>query len=140
MNRSGRIRLLAAVLVLASCTADDGSGDPPPSELSTYETISDLRTAIVDDGFDCELEYEGLEDEGRILSICVIRDEQALLTIWTDQTAHDEFVRDAAGPTVAYGENWSIDLDSAATATAVAETIGGRTGSDGATAETSGGD
>lgn len=98
-------------------------------DLPEYATIAELRDAIVAGGLTCELEYEGLEDGDKVVSICVIGGEQALLSIWNDPEALAEFATsDAVTPQVVYGANWTIDLGTAPTAGLVAATLQGRTG------------
>lgn len=130
-----------ALLVLSACGGDDtgassGSGAdtgttvPSGEELSSYETVTDLNDALAAGGIECELEYEGLVDEIRELSQCTIDGGQAILTIWYDDALLAEFLapEGAEAPAaVAYGENWTVELTDAGTATTVAEAAGGTT-------------
>jgi hypothetical protein len=105
------------------------AGDPSgtPTDLSSYDDIGALHQELVDQGIACGLEYSGLRDEGREVSICVIVGEQALLTVWDDPNLVTEFAdSDAAGSgDVAHGENWTVDVDSPETAQLVADALGG---------------
>lgn len=127
--------VVAAVLVAGACGSDDeggegaGSGDAAttPTDLTSFDDIAALHQRLVDEGIECGLEYEGLRDDGREVSICVIDGEQALLTVWDDPALVREFAASeaAAGGEVAYGANWTVDLDSRETAARVAEALGG---------------
>lgn len=98
-------------------------------DLPTFDTITALRDEIVASGFTCELEYEGLEDGDKIVSICVIGGEQALLTIWNDPEVLEEFATsDAVTNLVVYGQNWTIDLTTPTLAGTVAGALNARTG------------
>jgi hypothetical protein len=133
---------LVAVLALGTgaCSSDDDpeSTDDPTStpstpstdadaELTSYDSIDDLHQQLVDEGIACGLEYSGLRDEGREVSICVIAGEQALLTIWDDPALVTEFADSEAADSgdVAYGANWTVDVDSPETADLVATALGG---------------
>ena len=96
---------------------------------STYGTIADLHTAIVDGGFECTLEYPGLKDDvtANEVSICTIEDEPRYLTIWGDPADLTDFASSSDGSTgtVALGANWSISVTSADLAGRLAEALGG---------------
>lgn len=129
-----------ALLTLSACGGDDSGGTTDPdsatptsaaeAELTSYETVSDLNDALAAGGIQCELEYEGLVDEIRELSQCTIDGGQAILTIWYDDALLNEFLApEGAEPpaAVAYGEDWTVELTDAATASTVAEAAGGTT-------------
>lgn len=108
--------------------AETGSPSAAVGGLSRYSDIPALRDELVASGLACDLEYEGLEDPDRIVSICVIDDEEALLTIWKDPAMLGEFLDSgSAPPTMAYGTNWSVELDSTQVAESVAEALDGAT-------------
>jgi hypothetical protein len=112
-------------------TGGSEATSPSPSldDLPEFATVADLRDALVAGGLTCELEYEGLEDGDKVVSICVIAGEQALLSIWNDPGALAEFTgSDAVTPQVVYGANWTIDLSTPQTAALVAAALAGRTG------------
>lgn len=117
----------AALVVLAGCGDDATTTAAGTGDLSSYDDIDELHEQLVDAGIECGLEYEGLRDDGREVSICVIEGEQALLTVWDDPALVAEFAESeaAAGGEVAYGENWTVDLDSNETAQLVADALGG---------------
>ncbi|MBK9178109.1 MAG: hypothetical protein IPM45_00815 [Acidimicrobiales bacterium] len=135
--------LLAAALVFAACGGDDddggsagtaaegttstdggASGGADLSGLTTYATIAEMRDALVADGIACELEYEGLRDAEKEVSICTIEGEFAQLTVWLDPSIVEDLVGASDG-TLAVGANWTVDVDTAATAETVAEALGG---------------
>jgi hypothetical protein len=102
-------------------------GIEPSAELTSYDSIAALHAELVANDVACGLEYEGLRDAGKEVSICVIEGEQALLTIWDDPSLVDEFVDSevAADGNVAAGANWTVDVDSPAVAQTVAGALGG---------------
>lgn len=107
----------------------DGSELPSLDDLSAYDTLQDIADELDAVGIVCELEYEGLEDDDKIVSLCTIEGGQATLTIWKDPDGVAELVgADAATELTVYGQNWTIDLRDAAVATTVAEALGGATG------------
>lgn len=104
-------------------TADDG-GDAAGERA---DTVADLAGQLggVADG--CALEYEGLTDDQREVSICTLGSDIAELSVWTDENALDALIADTDGsgdPLVA-GPNWSIDVVDPALADEVAEATGG---------------
>ena len=137
---------LATLLALgAGCGTDDGdstttTAPPDPtaepsdntadvSSLESYRDLAALQEAIVGSGRTCELEYEGLEDSDKTLSICVIGDEQATLTIWNDPSDVEALVgADLGLELVAYGANWTIDVATPENAQALAVALGGAAG------------
>ncbi len=111
-------------------TSSGGGGAVDPASLESYDDLEALRTAIADAGWTCELEYEGLEEADKTLSICVIDGEQATLTIWRDTADITALVGAELGlELVAYGSNWTIDVASADRARALANALGGASGS-----------
>lgn len=121
----------AAVGGACSDDADDPSpvtGGAPTSERTTYDDVAELATALDAGGLDCPLEYEGLTDSGKELSLCTISGEQATITIWFDPARVDAFLAgvDASGPgATAVGANWTVDVVSVELATDIAEVLGG---------------
>ena len=113
-----------ALLLLGAACGDDGGGEdsgddtsPDTSEaqadLSSYDTVADLKDALSAEGIECTLEYEGLVDEDKEISQCTIEGSQAFLTIWFDTAFVQEIVapEGVEPPTaVAYGENWTVEL------------------------------
>ena len=146
MNRSVAAVGLATLLGLgAGCGTDDGDSattTAPPdataepsddavdlSSLESYDDLAALQEAIIGAGRTCELEYEGLEDSDKTLSICVIEGEQATLTIWNDSADVEALVgADLDLELVAYGANWTIDVATPENAQAVAVALGGASG------------
>jgi hypothetical protein len=105
----------------------DGGTTAPDADLTSYDDITALHAELVANGVACGLEYEGLRDAGKEVSICVIEGEQALLTIWDDPSLVAEFVDSevAADGNVAAGANWTVDVDSPEVAQTVADALGG---------------
>jgi hypothetical protein len=149
MNRWTVVRtLLGVVVCLAAvgCTADDGTSSGSATsvpadqasssvavervdDLPTFDTLDDLVAALGDEGFACALEYDGLEDEEKVLSLCTIEEDQAQLIIWKDPGYVGEFVASGGATELnVYGANWTIAFSDPATATAVADALGARTG------------
>ena len=131
-----------ALLALSACSGDDGGSTEDPdgttpsteaeaeTELSSYATISDLNEDLAVGGIECALDYEGLVDEVRELSQCTIDGGLAILTIWYDDGLMNDFLApEGAEPpvAVAYGEDWTVELNDPATAATVAEAAGGTT-------------
>ncbi|MGK2929709.1 MAG: hypothetical protein ACSLFO_09055 [Acidimicrobiales bacterium] len=145
-------RLLLALLavtslVAAGCgddddTADTGAGTTGPADATTdattgdededaagdrVETVTDLAGQLdgVADG--CALEYEGLTDDQREVSICTLGSDIAELSVWTDETALEGMIADTdgSGDPLVSGPNWSIDVVDPALADEVAEATGG---------------
>lgn len=141
----GALGLAALVVFGAACGGDDGDTTPTttpsgsttaPSDgatgvasLDSYDDLAALQEAIVGAGWTCELEYEGLDDADKTLSICVIDAEQATLTIWNDPTDIEALVgADLGLELVAYGANWTIDVATPGNAQALAAALGGASG------------
>ena len=130
LRRSCAAVLLAAVVgVAGACSSGSNTGtSPATTALSNIKTIADLASQLEGKGIECKLEYEGLRQEDKTLSICVISGEQATLTIWDKPDVLAKFVATPAtgvGAT-AVGQNWSVDVDSAPVAQKVATALGGQ--------------
>src|SRR5690348_17304356 len=116
---------LALVLGAAACTSDDddsgsngttattaatdGGGGSPGADASSYDDVAAMRDALVDAGITCDLDYEGLTDQDREVSQCVINGEQAVISVWFDTDLRDqvvEAVQQAPGAALATGANW----------------------------------
>jgi hypothetical protein len=109
-----------------SGTAD---GSAALDDLPTYDTLDDIVDELDAGGIPCELEYDGLEDEQKTVSLCTIEGAQATLNIWKEPATVAELVGSgAATELTVYGRNWTIDLRDPAAAAAVAAALGGRTG------------
>lgn len=141
------LAVLAALLLGASCSGDDddaaptttteagsppavaGDGDDEPAtsateDLSRYADVSAMADDLQAGGITCALEYEGLRDAEKEVSICTIDGEFAQLTVWLDPEIV-ETLAGAADGTLAHGQNWTVDVDTAATAQQVAAALGG---------------
>ena len=126
---------LAACLVLGAgaCSDDDPAADEPGSVESGGGTegeggsggsadspgrpevgsVVDLAELIEENGHTCSLEYEGLRDGDKELSICTVGGEQVTLSIWFDQDALEAFRAappGGSGGITVVGANWTIDL------------------------------
>ena len=145
-------RLLAfafiPLLLLAACTEDDGDGDGDEgtdtsaeedgtatgdgvdlSALPAYENITAMNTDLAAAGITCNLEYEGLvDDTGKEVSLCTIDGQQAQLTRYPDSTTVEALVStDAPIGAIAYGQNWTVQVDTPETAASIATALGGET-------------
>jgi hypothetical protein len=151
-------RLLAfaflPLLLLAACTSDDdgdegtdttaaedgtADSDVDLSALPAYENITAMNTDLAAAGITCTLEYEGLvDDTGKEVSLCTIDGQQAQLTRYPDSTTVEALVStDTPIGAIAYGQNWTVQVDTPATAEAIATALGGETiTADAATATT----
>jgi hypothetical protein len=109
-----------------STGAEDGSG-VDVSGLPAFDTITALNDVLTGAGIACALEYEGLvDDTGKEVSICVIDGQQAQLTVYPDSTTVEALVAaDTSIGALAYGQNWTVQVDQAATAEAIATALGG---------------
>jgi hypothetical protein len=124
------IALAIAVLLLASCGDDDsGNADEADGDTggSTYESVADLATDLDDAGLTCSLEYEGLVDDQREVSLCSVNGEYTELSVWTETSAAASAAAaaDEADDPLAAGANWTVDVDTADTAVAVADALDG---------------
>lgn len=126
----------ALVVTLApGCSGDPNATAPSTSAaepasgaaVSSYDSVREMADRLEAAGIGCALEYEGLRDAGKELSICTISGEQATLSIWFDPDRLAEF-RSAplsgVGAT-AVGGNWTVDVTSAEVATLVADALDG---------------
>ncbi len=104
-----------------------GDASGPAIQRSTIASVRDLSTRLEAAGITCALEYEGLRDAGRELSLCVIDGDRATLTIWDDPSVLDEFLASDVGRqgVTAVGRNWTVDLQQPAVARKVADALGG---------------
>lgn len=126
-------RLLGVTLVLLGSALGACSSSPSTStsattvSASSIANIADLQKRLEGKGIVCKLEYEGLKQEDKTLSICVIDGEQATLTIWDKPEVLVKFLNSDVGAkgATAVGANWTVDVDSAATAQKVASALGG---------------
>lgn len=140
-----RLAIVACSLALATgtvaCSSDDGGGasgsdvsaagsDGAATEradLSTYPSVAEMASALTAAGMPCTLEYEGLTDGGKELSLCTLEGEQATLSIWFEPEQLDAFMTADLGGVgaAAVGANWTVDVTTAALATRVADALGG---------------
>ena len=147
LRRPFALLLLAvlSVVLLGACSSDDdgdgGSGTTAESDstgaedgsgadvsgLPAYEDITTMAADLATAGITCTLEYEGLvDDTGKEVSICVIDGQQAQLTRYPDSTTVEALVStDTPIGAIAYGQNWTVQVDTLATAQAVATALGG---------------
>ncbi len=114
----------------AACGDDDATGDAStdaPADAPPVDDVEALAERL--DGVEagCTLEYEGLVDEQRELSICTLGDEIAELSVWSDPEALDGVVEAAegTGDPIVTGPNWSIDVQDAELADQIADATGG---------------
>jgi hypothetical protein len=120
-----------AVAVGAGCSSSssEGSGAAPATTVPpSYATVADLAKTLQSKGISCTLEYEGLRQEDKTLSICVVDGEQATLTIWDHPDVLAKFLAAPVTGTgaTAVGANWTIDVDTAATAQKLTAALGGQ--------------
>jgi hypothetical protein len=103
------------------------SGDDGTTGLSTIPSVVEISNRLAAAGITCVLEYEGLRDAGRELSLCVIDGDRATLTVWDDPSLLEEFLASDIGRqgVTAVGHNWTIDLQEATVAERVAAALGG---------------
>lgn len=144
MRRSALLLVaLFLAISLTACGDDDSAdgGDSPTTEApadgdaevagadgSEFDDVAALADVLADAGITCDLEYEGLADEQREVSQCVIEGEQAVISIWYDPTLRDDVVtaaQDAPGAALAAGANWTVEVTSAEVAQTVADALGG---------------
>ena len=133
---------LGLVLVAAGCGSDgtdttqatsttaesDVAVSPDDrADLSTYDSVDAIDQALAGGGMTCGLEYEGLQDEEREISQCVLNGEQAILSVWVDEAPQDTFLGSLpAGPaSVAFGNNWTIEVLTPANAQEIATVLDG---------------
>ena len=127
--------LLAAVAASSCAKSSTGSGATTSTSRTTFASIAELQKGLQGKGIACELEYEGLRQEDKTLSLCLIDGTQATLTIWDKPEVLDKFLAsDLAGKgATAVGANWTVDVDSPVVATKVATALGGQVKSAGPT-------
>jgi hypothetical protein len=144
LRRRGRagLGLLAVGLLLAgACTEGDDdpgsagpaatagpTGDAPAPAGTEHPSVESLAAALDAAGHACALEYEGLRDGDKELSLCTVGGEQVTLSIWfePDQLAafRDAPAQGSPGLTV-IGGNWTVDLADPMLAETLAEDLGG---------------
>lgn len=122
--------LVMALAAFAAACDDDATGaagTDAPADAQAADDVEALAERL--DGVDagCTLEYEGLEDDQRELSICTLGDEIVELSVWSDPEALDGVVEAAegTGDPVVTGPNWSIDVQDAELADRIADATGG---------------
>lgn len=129
------ILLAAATLLLAACGSSDDSssettagsggatstsaGATDTADLPTYDSVAEIGADL-----QCELTYDGLEDDQGEFSTCVVSNEQALIYVYTDPTFAAD-VAATATPGLVYGANWTVQVDTPAVAQTVADATGG---------------
>jgi hypothetical protein len=126
---AGTLVVLVAVVALSACSGDsDGSSNRGGAERQGPEVadVVELGGLLDAAGIPCALEYEGLVDDRREVSICQIDGGQATLTVWDDPAELDLFmVEPMSGPgATTVGPNWTIDVASEATAERLAGALG----------------
>jgi hypothetical protein len=111
----------------SAATGDTAGGDVDLSGLPTYDTITALNEDLAAGGVQCTLEYEGLVDsDGKEVSLCTINGEQAQISVYPDSTTVQALVAaDATLGALVYGQNWTVQLDTEATAQTVATALSG---------------
>lgn len=118
-----RIALAAALTLVAVACGDDDDA----TSAGSVDDVQALAAQLdgVADG--CALEYEGLVDDEREISICTLGDEVAELAVWSDTGALDELASrtDGSGDPLVIGPNWSIDVRDETLADQIAEATGG---------------
>lgn len=114
---------LVLAVVLASCGDDDGGAAGAPRHDDVGSLAEELDA--VDGG--CDLEYEGLADAQREVSVCTIGGDIAELSVWTDPEAHDAAVAAARerGQPLVTGPNWTISVGDRELAGEIADATGG---------------
>jgi len=131
--RNLSIAAVAGVVMLATtaCGGSDGGDattDSPEPTDSSFPSVIALADALTESGLSCTLEYEGLRDDTRELSLCTVKGEQATLSIYADPSTVTAFLispdQGGVGATAA-GANWTVDVDSEALATQIADAVDG---------------
>jgi hypothetical protein len=124
---------VAVLLVVAALVLSGGSAehtDPDVGERSTYVGVEELSVALGDAGFACRMHR--LADEVRELGRCAVGREEAVLSVWHDPGVMRLLVDPGGGPapeSIAYGNNWTIEVEEEATARAMADALHGTVGS-----------
>lgn len=101
-------------------------GDESPAAGPRYDSVAEIAERLDGVSGGCDLEYEGLEDGERELSICTLGDGLAELSVWKDPGAVDALVAAGGASGLVRGANWTVSLDDADLAADVAEATGGR--------------
>lgn len=116
------VALLATPLLLSGCSTD--SGTDAATDVATVAQLADELAGVADG---CVLEYEGLTDGDREVSLCTLGTEAAELSVWSDPAALEAVVdqADGSGDPVVTGSNWSIDVSDPDLASQIAEATGG---------------
>lgn len=122
MHRRSLALVVALALPVLACGDDDGDAEGP--RVDDVQALADQLDGVSDG---CALEYEGLVDEQREISVCTLGDEIAELAVWSDPDALDELVTsvEGSGDPLVTGANWSIDVRDADLADQIAEATGG---------------
>ncbi len=103
----------------ATTAAGDAEGNPDLADLPTYDSVAEIGADL-----QCDLEYDGIVDSEREYSTCVFEGEQALIYIYTDPTVVGD-IADAGAPALAYGANWTIEVETQPVAESAAAATGG---------------
>lgn len=121
--------------VAPGCAENPEAASPPASaaeptgavELSSYDSVRAIAERLEAAGVGCALEYEGLRDADKELSICTIEGEQATLSIWFEPERLAAFRSTplAGVGATAVGANWTVDVSTAEVAAQVADALGG---------------
>jgi hypothetical protein len=121
---------LVVSLAAAGCSSGSSGSNAAPATTAppSYATVADLARTLQSKGISCTLEYEGLRQEDKTLSICVVDGEQATLTIWDQPDVLTKFLAtpDSGTGATAVGANWTIDVDTVATAQKLTAALGGQ--------------
>jgi hypothetical protein len=86
-----------------------------------------MQKQLVAKNVPCTLEYEGLKQDDKTLSICTIDGQQATLSIWDSPEKVQKFLKADVGAkgSTAVGANWTIDVDKPETAQKIATALNG---------------
>lgn len=135
MTRRTLAALALPLLLVAACAGDDGGGGDgggsstteAAADLSTYESVAAIADDLNAAGIACTLEYEGLRDGTREVSLCAVNGEYTELSVWVDpsEAATSGAAAAQGGDPFVEGANWTVDVETAATAQAVAAALGG---------------
>jgi hypothetical protein len=119
---------LAAAVAACSSSSTPGTSAPGTTAAPGYPTVEDLAKQLEAKGITCKLEYEGLREEDKTLSICVLNGEQGTLTIWDKPEVLAKFLASPISGTgaTAVGANWTIDVDTVANAQKLTAALGGQ--------------
>jgi hypothetical protein len=119
------IALGTCLLLGATACGDDAAGEA--GDVEPAEDVSTLAALLVDVGAGCTLEYEGLADRQRELSVCTLDGEIAELSVWDDPTsiATLRAAAEESGDPIVAGPNWTIDVADPELAAEIAEATGG---------------